>query len=139
MEYTNVKSLVPANEHFDSSAVGEGVWLSVAHLNAIESRLGLIATDFTRLTGELNTVKGNAQAVQTQLTDATNSLTTANATIQTQSTRILELEKKPAQEITNTVKEGKDEIPGEQVDKKASYMTSADADVKKMRAELGYK
>jgi hypothetical protein len=39
MPYTRIISLVPDGEHFDASAIGEGVWLSTGHLNSIESSL----------------------------------------------------------------------------------------------------
>ena len=39
MEYTNIISLVPQGEHFDPTAMNEGVWLTETHIGAIENML----------------------------------------------------------------------------------------------------
>ena len=69
MKYPQLNSLVPAGEHFDESAVNEGVFLSVAHIDAIEQNLA----------GH----EGVLQAVQTQLDTAKETNTTHEATIVT--------------------------------------------------------
>ncbi len=85
MKYPQLNSLVPAGEHFDESAINEGVYLTSGHLNSIETQLADHA--------------GALEAVNVQLTEANASVTTlsetatANATtIQTQAARIVELE-----------------------------------------------
>ncbi len=85
MKYPKLNSLVPAGEHFDESAINEGVYLTTGHVNSIEETLaGHVAA--------LN-------AVNVQLTEANNSITTLNeaattsaTTIKTQAERIVELE-----------------------------------------------
>lgn len=39
MKYPQLNSLVPATEHFDESAINEGVYLSIAHIDSIEQTL----------------------------------------------------------------------------------------------------
>ena len=55
MEYTNIVSLVPEGEHFDASAINEGVWISQAHLDAIETKLGENATAFSGFNEKIET------------------------------------------------------------------------------------
>ena len=81
MKYPKIVAQVPAGEHFDDSAVNEGVWLTVAHLNNIEGAFDSI-TGSEEKVGEL-TVQIDG-LVDTAVKDA--------ATIRTQSARIVELE-----------------------------------------------
>jgi chromosome segregation ATPase len=122
MEYTQIKALVPEGEHFDTTAINEGVWLSEGHLNKLEESLsGLAAakasliqqheTAIATLNKEHETVlsgvktendavvssineKLTNQALQAQ--QATEGLNTANETIAARDARIVELEAKVA-------------------------------------------
>lgn len=106
MEYTNIIAAVPAGEHFDASAVNEGVWMSVAHLNSIEA---VMATFNTQLDDQALQAQQAVEANGT-LTDALN---TANATIEERNAEIASLQQQiadlkaaPAAPITQTTKEG---------------------------------
>lgn len=116
MEYTQITSLVPEGENFDSTAVNEGVIVSEGHLQSIETRLSENAT----------AINGHATAVQelnNQITEANtardtavNNLTTANQTIATKdeeitklNNRITELQKQPGAEVVDTRRD-EDEI-----------------------------
>lgn len=111
MEFNNIKALVPVNEDFDASAVNEGVWLSEAHLAAIETSL----ENNTTLVGELrNTITEHATAVQTAndaLATANETITAHESTIQSLNEQIATLKQAPAGEGKNTSKE-KDELGG---------------------------
>ena len=54
MEYPFIQSVVPEGEHFDSSAVGEGVWMSVNHFNALEARGIRLHEDVATIQGALD-------------------------------------------------------------------------------------
>lgn len=122
MEYTQVISLVPNGEHFDATAVNEGVWLSQGHLDAIEGQLQAHAATIAGHDEVVNGLNQQLQDQALQAQQAVSDLETANGTISTQTTRIQELEaevarlqKAPAGGFTSTVKEldevGKQETP----------------------------
>ena len=101
MEYTQIISLVPEGEYFDASAINEGVYLSVAHLNAIEAQLALSA--------------GNIEAAMQEVSAANSALDTANLTVQQQAsiiaaleTQVAELKQTPAAPVSATTKEADD-------------------------------
>ena len=74
MEYPQIISLVPEGEHFDASAVNEGVWLSVGHINSIEGGI-------TALQQAVATNKVDLDARTSELATASQNLSAANATI----------------------------------------------------------
>jgi hypothetical protein len=92
MKYQKIASLVPAGEHFEEKAVNEGVWLSVAHIEAIESVLAADPdrSEIDRLTTELSAAQ-QANATLTQ------SMETLNAAKQSDTTIIQELRDKVAE------------------------------------------
>lgn len=61
--FVNITALVPTGEHFDATAINEGVYFTEAHCVAIEAALQTAAT--------------NATATQQLLQDATAALTAA--------------------------------------------------------------
>lgn len=86
MKYAKIAALVPANEHFDPTAInGEGVWLTTAHLEAMENQLLGDGTTIESKIAELT-------EAQNQLAEKTTALQTANADIVAKATRIMELE-----------------------------------------------
>lgn len=141
MEFTHITSLVPEGEHFDSAAINEGIFLTVGHVEAIESQLAQ-----------------NADAIETAVAErnqAQTALTEANETIQAQVTsmeeksqqietlqaRVTELEAAPAgKSFTDKGKE-KDDVGGG-ASGEEKYMTSVDAEmaqIRKMKAEAAGK
>lgn len=85
MEYPQLTALVPQGEHFDSSAINEGVYLTEGHLNNIEASLAGQATVVAEMQQQID----NAQAAATE---AQTALTAATETNGTQAARITELE-----------------------------------------------
>lgn len=108
MEYTHIISLVPEGEHFDATAVNEGVWLTEGHMAAIEEKLN----------GNVNAVRlaqeaANASAQEIQsLTDQLNAskqtVAERDATIAAQAAEIEKLKAGPAGQQQQTKKEGDD-------------------------------
>ena len=101
MEHTQIISLVPEGEYFDASAINEGVYLSVAHLNAIEAQLALSA--------------GNIEAAMEEVSAANSAVDAAKQTIDQQAATIAALEEEvktlkqtPAAPVSATTKEGDD-------------------------------
>jgi uncharacterized protein YPO0396 len=45
MKYPQISALVPKDEFFDESAIGEGVYLTTSHLNAVEQALSAAHTN----------------------------------------------------------------------------------------------
>lgn len=91
MEYTNITSLVPEGEQFDSTAVNEGVWVTERHLQNVENRLLDNVTEIAASQEQINglTEKLEDQALQAQ--QAVSELATANETIATKDTEIARL------------------------------------------------
>jgi hypothetical protein len=102
MEYNNIISAVPQGEHFDVSAVNEGVWLSVGHLDSIENKFNGHAAAVDALNA---TIAENSAAIEA----ANATITANNETIVANNARIAELEAEvaklkagPAASLTST-------------------------------------
>jgi Tfp pilus assembly protein FimV len=108
MEYTNIISLVPQGENFDASVVGEGVWLTEPHLNAIETRLTDSAAATTALQETIQTSVQQIQSLTDQLTAANSTITARDATIAAQAAEIASLKAAAAKPLTTTASEGDD-------------------------------
>lgn len=133
MEYSQLSALVPQGEHFDASAVNEGVWLSQGHLQNVENVLSANASALQAAKDEgaqqlaaavqqnetaVNDANAKVTAAETAQAAAEASLATANDTIAARDTRITQLEtelaearKGPATEFETTTRE-KDELGG---------------------------
>jgi len=85
MKYPKVSALVPEAEHFDESAVNEGVWLTAAHLNNIEQALTAPAQEVADLQQQLQAANDANAQLQEQMNarPTQESLDAANATIAT--------------------------------------------------------
>jgi chromosome segregation ATPase len=93
MKYKNIQSHVPQGEHFDESAiVNEGGFLSVNHLNAIESVLENNASTLSTAQQSLQTATENVTTLTTERDAAQSALSTANATVTSQANKIANLE-----------------------------------------------
>src|SRR5688500_1860631 len=117
MELTRIIALVPENEHFDATALNEGIWLTVGHVSNIENALSTQAASQAEVTSQRDNI-------QQQLTDAQAASQTATVThqqeiaqrdqqIATLNAEIANLKKSPAGEFQNTNR-GQDEfVPAE--------------------------
>jgi uncharacterized protein YkwD len=112
MSFPTITTLVPKDEHFDATALNEGIWLSEGHLVNVESALVDAAANNTQQTTRINELSGQLTAAQASLTEAQNNLATANTTVSTLQGEIAELKKQPAVPLSQTPKEGVDETPG---------------------------
>lgn len=132
MKYPKILALVPAGESFAPEALNEGIWLTEAHMNSIESSLETNAATLASVQGQLS-----AQALQAQ--QATAALATANQTITAREARIQQLEaenaelgRRAAGAIQPTSTETPDTPPVDPAKGKANkYETSVDREAKK--------
>jgi len=126
-----IAALAPEGEEFKPEAVvNEGIWMTEAHLTAVENKLSADAAALVQAGEDL-------AAANTAKTTAENDLAAANQTIEANNTRIQELEAEnaklkgtPAAEITQTTtNEDTPPAPVATVvtDPKAKYRTSFDA------------
>jgi chromosome segregation ATPase len=113
MKFPKISAAVPQGEHFDESAVNEGVWLSENHLNSIENALSVS--------------EKNAAEVAT-------SLETANASINTL-TEQLATEKENVTKVT-TEKEASDKKITDLATEHATALEAKDAKIAKLEAEI---
>lgn len=85
MKYQQINALVPENEHFDeSAAINEGMFLSVAHIDAIENALQNSGSVSESIQLELENAR-------TELVQVNSDLELANETISNQQSTIDEL------------------------------------------------
>ncbi len=110
MEYTNIISLVPQGEHFDPTAMNEGVWLTQSHLNSIEERFVGYATGAVSALEAASTSAQEIQSLTDQLNGAKQVITERDATIAAQAAEIAKLKAGPAAASTATKKEGTDDL-----------------------------
>lgn len=82
MKYPNLNALVPEGEHFDESAINEGVYLTVAHINAIEQSLS--PEPLNQLQQQLDAANQKVTDLQNQLQQAPAADTVANLNQQIQ-------------------------------------------------------
>jgi len=98
MKYPKVTALVPEKEHFDSSVIGEGVWMTVGHVSAIEGALQAQETATAEAVATLQTTltetKDSLEIAETSVTALTATVSEKETTISTQSAKIQELEAK---------------------------------------------
>lgn len=100
MSYPKIKSLAPAGEHFDESAiVNEGGFLSVAHLGTIENHLvdnaaayATLEQQFNEATASATTLQTTIDGLNTQISGLNDTAIASATTINTQANRITELE-----------------------------------------------
>lgn len=111
MSFPKVTALVPKDEHFDSTALNEGIWLSAGHLNAIENALAAAAANDTTQASRITELTSQLATKQNDLTAAQSSLATANTTISGLQGEIVTLKGTPAGPIVQTSKNGGDELP----------------------------
>lgn len=108
MEYTNIIAAVPTGEHFDASAVNEGVWMSEAHLASIEATLAANTEAVASIKSQFDSEALARQQAETALVAANDSNVEKDNTIAAQAVEIAALKAAPAATITNTSKEKDD-------------------------------
>lgn len=111
MEYTNITALVPTGEHFDSSAINEGVYLTVAHVNAIEKSLGGHATALADQALQAQQAVAAQQTAEASLATANQTIADRDATIVAKDAEIAKLKAGPAADMKETAKD-KDDLGG---------------------------
>jgi hypothetical protein len=115
MKFPKISALVPQGEHFDESAVNEGVWMSESHLSSIESALVTAETATAETATQLETANASIVTLTEEVSAEKINLSTAQTTISTQAARIAALEaevvalgQKPSGKGTNLPKEKDD-------------------------------
>lgn len=81
MKYNRINDLVPEGEHFDESAVNEGVWISSAHLGNIESALENASTAQEAVQSRLDETGQTVSDLSEQLDTANQTIADRDATI----------------------------------------------------------
>lgn len=126
LELAAIAALAPKEEDFSAEVVNEGVWMTEAHLNAIENKLTTDAAAAKKAGEDL-------AAATTAKEKAEGELKTANETIATQKTEIENLKaenkklKEPAKDPEASAP-AKDEKPEDKnKDPKAKYRMGVDA------------
>lgn len=129
MEYPQITSLVPEGEHFDASAINEGIYFTAGHVNSIEAALEVNATTLAAAQQEkqaLETANGNFQTTIAGLNETIQQKDEAMAALQAENA---ELKKKPASEFSETSKEKDDHGSGVQ-----PYVSEATKEANRLRA-----
>ena len=101
MEHTQIISLVPQGEYFDASAINEGVYLSVAHLDAIEASLAMSAGNIEAATEEVSAANAAVDAAKQTIEQQAATIADLKAQVET-------LKQTPAAPVSATTKEGDD-------------------------------
>lgn len=114
MEYANVIAAVPAGESFDASAVNEGVWLSVAHLDNVEAALAGNASYVAESQATIAALTATGAELVTSNSAAAQTIAERDATIAAQAAEIATLKAAPAGNMQQTSKE-KDDLGNDQV------------------------
>lgn len=105
MEYNNIISLVPQGEHFDASAINEGVWVSQAHLDAIENTLAGNAASIATGKEEFDALNGSTAQLKTDLEASAKTIDALNSTIADKDAEIERLKAAAAGQMKQTSKE----------------------------------
>lgn len=67
MKFPKISAAVPEGEHFDESAVNEGVWLSEKHLNSIENVLSVSEKNISETAASLETANASIVTLTEEL------------------------------------------------------------------------
>jgi hypothetical protein len=133
MEYPQIISLVPEGEHFDASAVNEGVWVSAAHLVNVETRITALVSEAALADQRISTEREAAEAAQNSLTAANTSLSTSAARISELEAEVVGLKRSAAKEPETTTAEA-DALGANATNK---FETSYDREMRERKAKYG--
>lgn len=129
--YEQLTSLVPEGEHFDASAINEGVYLTEGHLVNIESALAANAGAVSAIQQQLDEATSQRDTAQQSVNGLTESISQKDARIQELEAKVVDLEKKPAGEFSEKGKDKEDHGGGNGDEK---YLTSYDKEAEQLRA-----
>ena len=129
MEHTRIAALVPVGEHCDMSAVNEGIWLSVGHVNSIEVSLEQAQNEATKAAETISQLQGAIASHDTAIAELNQTIQDRDAElghrdaeIERLNAEIVELKKAPAGGFSTTTK---DSDEGEKPDPKSKYFKSS--------------
>lgn len=134
MSLPRITALVPEGEHFDATALNEGIWFTESHVNNIEAALEVSETNAAAQADQITTLTNQVTEANTARDTVVNDLATANATIESLNQQITTLKGSAAQSFTNTVREGADNVAGANSGNKISSVT---AEANKLRVAMG--
>lgn len=132
--YEKITALVPDGEHFDSSAINEGVYLTEGHVANIEVELKNNAAAIAQHDATVTDLNGKLNTANQQLETSNQQLTAKDTEITALKNEVAELKKKPAADFTQTSKE-KDDHGGGEVKEVSEVTRQANA----KRKEMGLK
>lgn len=128
MEFNHILAAVPEGEHFDASAINEGVWISTGHLGNIEALLENANVLVNQANEQLQTAAANIEEANTKVETATTTIAEKDAEIERLNAEIASLKAAPAKEITQTVKEGDDK------EEKKEFVSEVTKEAQRLRA-----
>lgn len=111
--YEKITALVPQGEHFDATAINEGVYLTESHVANIEVALKNADTLAAQMQQQLDAEKQTATDLQGQLDAANNTVSTKDETIAALQNEVAALKAKPAADFAEGGKEEDDHGGGE--------------------------
>lgn len=129
MEYTNIIAAVPQGESFDPTAVNEGVWVSQAHLNNIETVMANGAAANATLKTQFDSAVLRAEQAETNVDTSAATIEALNATIAEKDAEIATLKAAAAATVQKTTKENDDLGDG-----KATVESEITKEAQKLRA-----
>ena len=120
-----IAALAPKEETFSAEVVNEGVWMTEAHLTAVETELSANASAIKKAGEDLIAANAAKTTAEEALT-AANATITANAIeITALKAEVAKLKKDPAEKVTTTIK-AEDTSPAGAATGKSKYHTSYD-------------
>ncbi len=129
MKYPKITALVPSGEEFNADAVNEGIWLTAAHVDAIEATVAN-AEAAAATQAEIITAANELIAEGQTLVNAANATIAANATeLVALQAEVTKLKGTPADVVATSVAEDKLAVDTTKPDPKAKYRTSYDSHV----------
>lgn len=112
--YEKIAALVPEGEHFDATAINEGVYLTTAHIANIEVSLLNQDTVVAEMQTQLDAAKQQNETSQQTIADRDASLESKDAQITALEAEVATLKTKPAADFTEKGKEKDEHGSGEQ-------------------------
>lgn len=128
--YEQLTALVPEGEHFDASAINEGIYLTEGHLANIETALLNNAGAVSAIQQQLDEATSQRDTAQQSVAGLNESISTKDARIQELEAQVVELQKKPAGTFSEKKKDEEDHGGGNPDEK---YMTSYDREAAQLR------
>ncbi|MFC4230589.1 hypothetical protein ACFOW1_01715 [Parasediminibacterium paludis] len=134
--FENIAQLVPEGEAaFEPQAVGEGIWVTATHLQAIENALQLNVNELATQKEATTQVLAQVETANAALVEAQANLATANTTIEALNAEVATLKAKTALPIAPPAPLANDDL-APKVETLATAKTQWDLELEAERAKL---